>query len=37
MIGADAFPLSWPDYAAFAGYFVMLCVIGLWSGHKEKQ
>ena len=37
MIGADAFPLSWPDYAAFTGYFVVLCVIGLWSGRKEKQ
>jgi len=37
MTGADAFPLSWPDYAAFTGYFVVLCAIGWWAGRKEKQ
>jgi SSS family solute:Na+ symporter len=32
-----AFPLSMPDYLAFATYFVVLCGIGLWTGRKEKS
>ena len=36
MQGVDSFPLAWLDYIVFAGYFVVLCAIGLWAGRKEK-
>ncbi len=36
MQGIESFPLTRLDYAAFAGYFVALCWIGLWAGWREK-
>ncbi len=36
MHGLESFPLSWIDYAAFGSYFLVLSVIGLWVGRKEK-
>ena len=31
------FALKTLDYLAFAGYFVILCGIGLWVGRKRKK
>jgi len=36
MQGLESFPFIWVDYLAFGTYFVVLCVIGLWVGRKEK-
>ncbi len=32
----EGFGFGWLDAVAFAGYFVVLCFIGLWAGRKEK-
>ena len=32
----DTFALDSLDYAAFVGYFVVLCGVGLWAGRKKK-
>ncbi len=37
MRGMDSFQLTLLDYLAFAGYFVVLCAIGWWTGRHEKE
>ena len=32
----EVFALTGLDYLAFAGYFVVLCTIGVWVGRKKK-
>ncbi len=36
MPNPDTFALDSLDYAAFVGYFVVLCGVGLWAGRKKK-
>ena len=37
MNGSRDFALNAWDLAAFAGYLVILCVIGFWAGRKKKK
>ena len=37
MKGLDSFPLSGLDYAAFLAYFLLLSLVGWWSGRHEKE
>ncbi len=37
MQGMRSFSLTPLDYTAFAAYFVVLCLIGWWSGRHEKE
>ncbi len=34
--GAETFSLDWLDYIAITSYFIILAVIGIWTGRKEK-
>ncbi len=34
--GAETFSLDWLDYIAIISYFIILAVIGIWTGRKEK-
>ncbi len=36
MSGLNTFPLGPWDYVVFAGFFVVLSVVGLWAGRKKK-
>jgi len=33
----DDFPLAGWDYLAFAAFFIGLCLVGYWSGRKERS